>query len=562
MFSTMEETAGGFLSLFNVEFSRTSVTLTLLLVFLCLFYWYSVYPFSVLSRHGIKHPKPVPFFGNIFMFREGFFKPLTDIINTHGRVCGYYLGRRPVVVIADPDMLRQVMVKDFSNFTNRIKFRFATKPTTDSLLMLRNEQWKRVRSILTPSFSAAKMKEMAPLINTAADALMSNLNVHAESGEAFDIHRCFGCFTMDVIASVAFGTQVDSQNNPDDPFVRHAQLFFSFSFFRPLMLFLIAFPAIFSPLARFLPNKRRDQMNGFFINIIHRIIKQREEQPPHQRRRDFLQLMLEARAGQDVASWEHFNTEKQTDENDHRSQQTQPSASELENSHAHPEESPMKRPQKKMVTEEEIVGQAFVFLLAGYETSSNTLAFTCYLLALHPECQRKVQEEVDEFFTRHESPDYVNVQELKYLDMVVSEALRLYPPGFRFAREVDHDCVVNGQFLPKGMTVEIPAGFLHYDPEHWSEPEKFVPERFTPEAKADRHPFVYLPFGAGPRNCVGMRLAQLEIRMALVHLFHRFNIVACSETKVPLDLKSSSTLGPQNGIFVKITRRDDGDGQI
>uniref|UniRef100_A0A1A8AK02 Thromboxane A synthase 1 (Platelet, cytochrome P450, family 5, subfamily A) n=2 Tax=Nothobranchius TaxID=28779 RepID=A0A1A8AK02_NOTFU len=156
----MEETAGGFLSLFNVEFSRTSVTLTLLLVFLCLFYWYSVYPFSVLSRHGIKHPKPVPFFGNIFMFREGFFKPLTDIINTHGRVCGYYLGRRPVVVIADPDMLRQVMVKDFSNFTNRIKFRFATKPTTDSLLMLRNEQWKRVRSILTPSFSAAKMKEV------------------------------------------------------------------------------------------------------------------------------------------------------------------------------------------------------------------------------------------------------------------------------------------------------------------------------------------------------------------------------------------------------------------
>lgn len=482
------------------------------------------------------------------MFREGFFKPLGDIIRTHGRVCGYYLGRRPVVVVADPDMLRQVMVRDFSSFPNRMTIRFATKPMSDCLLMLRNERWKRVRSILTPSFSAAKMKEMVPLIQTATDSLMNNLNAYAESGEAFDIHRCFGCFTMDVIASVAFGTQVDSQKNPDDPFVHHAQAFFSFTFFRPIMLVFIAFPLLLAPLARFLPNKRRDEMNQFFINIIHKIIQQREEQPPEQRRRDFLQLMLDARSSQESASMEHFDTANTPEQPDHDRPQ--------------PQESPAKRPQRKMMTEDEIVGQAFVFLLAGYETSSNTLAFTCYLLAINPECQLKVQEEVDDFFTRHESPDYSNVQELKYLDMVVCEALRLYPPGFRFARDIDEDCVVNGQFLPKGATLEIPAGFLHYDPEHWPEPERFIPERFTPEARACRHPFVYLPFGAGPRNCVGMRLAQLEIRMALVRLFQRFSVVACSETKVPLELKSSSTLGPKNGIFVKITRRGSSEGHV
>uniref|UniRef100_A0A8C9YMK8 Thromboxane-A synthase n=1 Tax=Sander lucioperca TaxID=283035 RepID=A0A8C9YMK8_SANLU len=516
-----------FLNVFHIKASGLSVTLSLFLIFLGLLYWYSIYPFSVLSRCGIKHPKPIPFLGNLLMFRQGFFNPLSDLIKTHGRVCGYYLGRRPVVVIADPDMLRQVMVRDFSSFPNRMTIRFATKPMTDCLLMLRNERWKRVRSILTPSFSSAKMKEMVPLINTATNALMSNLNVSAESGQAFDIHRCFGCFTMDVIASVAFGTQVDSQNNPDDPFVRHAQMFFSFSFFRPIMLFFLAFPFVMAPLARLIPNKRRDQMNQFFIHSIQRIIKQREEQPPEQRRRDFLQLMLDARTSKECVSLEDFDTAK------------------------HAEEPPSRRPQKKMMTEDEVVGQAFVFLLAGYETSSNTLAFTCYLLAIHPECQCKVQEEVDDFFTRH-------VSELKYLDMVISETLRLYPPGFRFARDIDQDCVLNGQLLPKGATLEIPAGFLHHDPEHWPEPESFIPERFTPEAKGNRHPFVYLPFGAGPRNCVGMRLAQLEIKMALVRLFRRFSIVACSETKVPLELKSSSTLGPKNGIFVKIRRRDMG----
>uniref|UniRef100_A0A672FFS2 Thromboxane-A synthase n=1 Tax=Salarias fasciatus TaxID=181472 RepID=A0A672FFS2_SALFA len=521
---------------------------------------YSVYPFSILSRCGINHPKPIPFYGNLFMFRNGFYKPLNELIKTHGRVCGYYLAQRPVVVVADPDMLRQIMVRDFSSFPNRMTARFPTKPMADCLLLLKNERWKRVRSILTPTFSSAKMKEMVPLINTAADALMRNLNARAESGEAFDIHKCFGCFTMDVIASVAFATQVDSQNNPDDPFVHHAQMFFNLFFFRPVLLLFAAFPSIFAPFARFLPNKKGDEMNQFFINSIQRIIRQREEQPPEQRRRDFLQLMLDARTSKESVSVEHFDTANHA-ESDQRNQQTH-TPCDQEAGQPHSQEPPARRSQKKMITEDEIIGQGFVFLVAGYETSSNTLAFTCYLLAIHPECQRKVQQEVDDFFTRHSSPDYSNVQELKYLDMVVSEALRLYPPVFRYARDIDQDCIVNGQFLPKGATLEIPAGFLHHDPEHWLEPEKFIPERFTPEAKASRHPFVYLPFGAGPRNCVGMRLAQLEIRIALVHLFHKFSVVACSETEVPLELKSLSTLGPKNGIFVKIEKRNVSEDQL
>ncbi|XP_008290221.1 thromboxane-A synthase-like [Stegastes partitus] len=390
-----------FLNAFIGEASGFSVTLSLFLVFLGLLYWYSVYPFSVLSRCGIKHPKPVPFLGNIFLFRQGFFSPLSDLIKTHGRICGYYLGRTPVVLVADPDMLRQVMVKDFSSFPNRRTIPFAPKPMSDTLLLLKNDRWKRVRSIVSPSFSGARMKEMVPLINTASDALMNNLNVHAESGEAFDIHRCLGCFTMDVIASVAFATQVDSQNKPDDPFVHHAKMFFSLSFLRPIILFFIAFPFIAAPLARFIPNKKQDQMNQFFINIIQKIIKQREEQPPEQRRRDFLQLILDARTSDEMVSLEHFDTANHADELDHRNQRTQASASDQDSGHPHPQESPVRRPQKKKMTEDEVVGQAFVFLLAGYETSSNTLAFTCYLLALHPECQRRVQEEVDDFFTRH-----------------------------------------------------------------------------------------------------------------------------------------------------------------
>lgn len=530
---------------FGVEASGLSVTVCLFLLFLSLLYWYSISPFSTLERCGIKHPKPLPFIGNLMMFRNGFFNAQADLINKYGRICGYYIGRRSTVIIADPDMLRQVMVKEFNKFPNRMTVRGITKPMSDSLIMLKGEQWKRVRSILTPTFSAAKMKEMVPLINTATETLLRNLKSHAESANSFNIHKCFGCFTMDVIASVAFGTQVDSQNNPDDPFVHQASKFFAFSFFRPIMIFFIAFPFLIRPLAGLLPNKSKDEMKSFFTQCIQKMIKQRDDLSPEQRRKDFLQLMLDVRTNNKCLSVEHFDVVSNADEEAYDGHENSPA-----------NESTKRSQQKRMMTEDEIVGQSFIFLVAGYETSSNTLAFTCYLLAVHPECQKKLQEEVDEFFSRHDTVDYANVQELKYLDMVICESLRLYPPAFRVARDVEEDTVLNGQFLPKGASLEIPTGFLHYDPQHWTEPTKFIPERFTPEAKARRHPFVYLPFGAGPRSCVGMRLAQLEIKVALVHIFRRFNVVACEDTEIPLELKSHTTLGPKNGVMVKITERD------
>ncbi|XP_056334414.1 thromboxane-A synthase [Danio aesculapii] len=530
---------------FGVEASGFSVTVCLFLLFLSLLYWYSISPFSTLERCGIKHPKPFPFIGNLMMFRNSFFDDVNNIILQIGRVCVYYIGRRSTVIIADPDMLRQVMVKEFNKFPNRMTVRGITKPMSDSLIMLKGEQWKRVRSILTPTFSAAKMKEMVPLINTATETLLRNLKSHAESGNSFNIHKCFGCFTMDVIASVAFGTQVDSQNNPDDPFVHQASKFFAFSFFRPIMIFFMAFPFLLRPLAGLLPNKSRDEMNSFFTRCIQKMIKQRDDLPPEQRRKDFLQLMLDVRTNNKCLSVEHFDVVNDADEEAYDGHENSPA-----------NESTKRSQQKRMMTEDEIVGQSFIFLVAGYETSSNTLAFACYLLAVHPECQKKLQEEVDEFFSRHETVDYANVQELKYLDMVIFESLRLYPPAFRVARDVEEDTVLNGQFLPKGASLEIATGFLHYDPQHWTEPTKFIPERFTPEAKARRHPFVYLPFGAGPRSCVGMRLAQLEIKVALVHIFKRFNVVACEDTEIPLEVKSHTTLGPKNGVMVKITERD------
>nr|XP_009678259.1 PREDICTED: thromboxane-A synthase isoform X2 [Struthio camelus australis] len=453
----------------------------------------------------------------------------------------YYIGRQMFVVVSTPEMIKHILVTDFNNFTNRTKPNLISKPMLDSILCLRDDRWKYVRSLLTPAFSDTKLREMIPLINQACDVLLSNLKVYADSGKAFDIQRCYKCFTLDVVGSVAFGTQVDSQKNPDDPFVKNCRTFFEMSLFKPLLILILSFPFIMIPLLRILPNKKQKELNEFFIQTIKNAIIFRDQQDAAERRRDFLQWMLDSRNSAASLGAECFDV-------------ISPATASSHHEASVAGKSPSEKVQKTL-TEDEIAGQAFLFLIAGYETTTSALSFATYLLATNPECQEKVLQEVDNFSAKHIVPDYQNVQELPYLDMVIAETLRMYPPAFRFTREAAKDCVVLGQRIPAGTVIETAVGHLHYNPDFWPEPEKFLPERFTEEAKKERHPFVYLPFGAGPRGCIGMRMGLLETKMTLLRILQKFRFKTCPHTEIPLQLKSKATLGPKNGVYIQLESR-------
>ncbi|KAM9582281.1 thromboxane-A synthase isoform 2-T2 [Guaruba guarouba] len=529
------------LAFVSIEMNGTTVTLALLAVFVVLLYWYSTSAFSKLSKVGIRHPPTLPFIGNLLFFHEGFWENHTKLITEYGPVCGYYIGRQMFVVVSTPEMIKQILVTDFSNFTNRTKPNLISKPMLDSILCLRDDRWKYVRSLLTPAFSDTKLKEMTPLINQACDVLLCNLKAYADSGKAFDIQRCYNCFTLDVVGSVAFGTEVDSQKNPDDPFVKNCRAFFETSLFKPLLFLILSFPFIMIPLLRILPNRKQKELNGFFIQTIKNAIVFRHQQDATERRRDFLQWMLDSRDSADSPAAGCFDV-------------ISPSAASRQNEVPLAGRAPPEKVQKTL-TEDEIAGQAFLFLIAGYETTTSTLSFATYLLATNPECQEKVLQEVDVFSAKHMLPDYSNVQELPYLDMVIAETLRMYPPAFRFTREAAKDCVVLGQHIPAGAVIETAVGHLHHNPEFWPEPEKFIPERFTEKAKKERHPFAYLPFGGGPRGCIGMKMGLLETKITLLRILQKFQFKTCPETEIPLQLKSKATLGPKNGVYIMLESR-------
>ncbi|XP_028624288.1 thromboxane-A synthase [Grammomys surdaster] len=530
------------LGLLKLEVSDTVVTVTLSVAFLALLKWYSTSAFSRLEKLGIRHPKPSPFIGNLMFFRQGFWESQLELRERYGPLCGYYLGRQMYVVISEPEMIKQVLVENFSNFSNRMASGLEPKLVANSVLLLRDRRWEEVRGALMSAFSPERLNEITPLISQACELLVTHLKRYAASGDTFDIQRCYCCYTTDVVASVAFGTQVDSQNAPEDPFVQHYRRVFAFCIPRPLLALILSFPSIMVPLARILPNKNRDELNGFFNTLIRNVIALRDQQAAEERRRDFLQMVLDAQRSMSSVGVEGFDMVAEA------LSSAECTGDPPQRCHA--------TSTSKPLTMDEIVGQAFLFLIAGHEIITNTLSFTTYLLATHPDCQERLLKEVDLFMEKHPAPEYRNLQEgLPYLDMVIAETLRMYPPAFRFTREAAQDCEVLGQHIPAGTVLEIAVGALHRDPEYWPYPETFDPERFTAEARLQQRPFTYLPFGAGPRSCLGVRLGLLVVKLTLLQVLHKFRFEASPETQVPLQLESKSALAPQNGVYIKIVSR-------
>ncbi|EPY83712.1 hypothetical protein CB1_000537021, partial [Camelus ferus] len=197
------------------------------------------------------------------------------------------------------------------------------------------------------------------------------------------------------------------------------------------------------------------------------------------------------------------------------------------------------------LTDLEIVAQGIIFIFAGYETTSNSLSFIMYELATHPDVQQKLQEEIDATFPNKAPPTYDGLLHMEYLDMVVNETLRIFPLPGRLERVCKRDVEINGVFIPKGTLVIVPVYALHKDPALWTEPEEFRPERFSKKNQDSINPYTYLPFGTGPRNCIGTRFAMMSMKLALVKVLQNFSFKPCKETQLSVgNLVGEELQGP------------------
>ncbi|WP_043262792.1 cytochrome P450 [Streptomyces sp. CT34] len=163
-----------------------------------------------------------------------------------------------------------------------------------------------------------------------------------------------------------------------------------------------------------------------------------------------------------------------------------------------------------------------VTMLAAHHTTGVAISWTLHLLGRHPEIAERVADELDRVLGDRPAPAYTDLRRLTYLEMVLKESMRLFPPGPYGARETTEPLVLGDHEIPAGATIFYPFWAVHMNPDHWPEPEKFVPERFTPEATAGRPRLAYIPFGLGPRSCEGAGLAMVEAELVLAVLLKRF----------------------------------------
>ncbi|XP_037785932.1 cytochrome P450 3A41-like [Penaeus monodon] len=496
------------------------ITWALLAVLVATALLYSRWRHSYWSSRGVPTaPGSIPFFGHTLkLLSRSKYRWLVvdEMYHNHGGslYCGQYEMHKPNLMIGDPDLVKAVLIKDFDHFTDRRSFKSSNpkdKIINEMLTATTGEHWKGIRSVLSTSFTSGRMKGMFPLIEIKAQGLVDYLYGQLKKDPVVRMKHSFGMYTMEVISSCAFGLETNSFEGDDSIFAKKAMELFTL---KPLRLVKFMFLFMFPKIATLLNIQLTHENMEFFTDVVVETLRQRKAGV---KRGDFLDIMLEAREDQDQS----------TD----------------------------KKKPKYPLSDDTIIASSVLFIIAGYDTTANTLGNTSFLLAKHTKEQELLREELRKLIAEHGSLTYQAIMEAKYLDGCISEALRIYPPAHVTERCCTKNYILPGTdlLIPKGQMISVPIWSLHHDQKYWPEPEKFDPTRFFPENKDRIVSGTYLPFGLGPRNCIAMRFALMEAKLALARTVLEFEL-RCAPGHEELELSlTPGIMRPKEDVFVTLT---------
>ena len=407
-----------------------------------------------------------------------------------------------------------------------------------------------MRSVMSPTFTSGKMKFMFTAMNDCCHLMTENIRKKITESESnnqkleLNMRHLAGCYSMDVIAKCCFATETNSFDDPNHVFVSYARKVFQIPKTRLLLAFLA--PAWLRKLLGITIMDRNSI--DFLAHVSRSMLAQRkangkESNHSDKKSTDYLQLLIDA-------------------SNEGQSNRTNDTVPDNESHHGYEDKVSDKviaHELKKPLSVDEIISNSVLFLAVGYDTTSALITMTSYCLACNQGPQEKLYQELKESFDQNGGIfDYETISGLKYLDAVVSETLRILPPAPNIERRLleDYTFKKNEINVPKGGSIVLPIWSIHHDDTLWPEPESFQPERFLPENRSKIIPYSYVPFGGGPRNCIGMRFALLEAKLAIAHLMINFKFTPCSQTDIPLDLSKTLVLLNPKRVFVGVEERE------
>ncbi|MFC4041412.1 cytochrome P450 [Dactylosporangium siamense] len=385
---------------------------------------------------------------------------MTSAVDRYGDASRLPVGPKELYFFNHPDAAKHVLADNAANYHKGIGLVHAKKALGDGLLTSEGELWRKQRKVIQPAFQSRRIAEQADVIAAEAGALSERLRAHAGDGP-LDVPQEMTGLTLGVLGRTLLDADLGTFRGIGSDFAAvQDQAMFELES-------LSAVPT-WVPLPRQLRFRRaRRHLQG----IVDRLVADRTSDPAAADRVDVLSRLIES-AGR---------------ESDPR------------------------------VGRERLRDELVTLLLAGHETTASTLSWTLYLIDRHPEVRERLRAEAREVLGDR-LPVYEDLTRLRYTSMVLEEVMRLYPPVWLLPRKALADDVVGGYHVPAGADLLVCPFTLHRHPRFWEDPERFDPERFNPDVSSGRPRYAYIPFGAGPRFCVGNHLGMMEAAFVIAVL--------------------------------------------
>lgn len=506
-----------------------------------LMYFYFKNKHSYWKRLGIKGPPTTFIFGNMLdaMFSDFMAKQL-EWLKSYGKYYGYYLGTKPVLAIGDPEVVRQICIKDFHIFAGHEIDVPLTEFHRNFVFFMSGPMWKRTRALMSPGFTSGKIKRIHKLLHPSVHDLLTTFNnslaakAPNDQGATVDLEKIFTLYTLDCIAAGCYGMKLDWNGASDiktaasrSNAVAATAALFHLRFWR--VLFIAVMPRFFIDYIGFTMQKASDFVP--LTKFVKQLIEKRRSTTKYD---DYLQILVDTKLGDELEfdgtddnQSHHIGATKQSLIDDHKKITSDTLSNQ---SKASSDQNEIK------LTEKNIIISASLLLVAGLEAATNLLTNTCYLLAFHQDIQERLHKELKEIVDIKTGEfTYDNITACNYLDAVVSESLRILAPMSVIDRVAETGYVIEkfNIAIEKGTKVNIMAYSIMNDPDYWTEPGKFNPDRFMPGEREKIVPGSYCPFGLGPRHCLGMRFALTESKVALATMVMKYRFEPAPGTSFP-----------------------------
>ncbi|XP_044271096.1 cytochrome P450 4c3-like isoform X2 [Tribolium madens] len=471
----------------------------------------------------IPGPRPLFFFGNVLEVgaTKGVLHKYSMQFNGLYKI---HLGPvRKLIVASDYKILKCVLSS--KKILNKSEDYLYLRPWLGTgLLTSGGTKWKKHRKIITPAFHFQILKQFIEVFESGGNRFIQKLQKEVGK-KSIDIYPFVNLCTLDIICESAMGISINAQFDDNSDYVRSVKAMCKVTMERPFHI--LEMNDVTFPLTKnyYIQNKS--------LNILHN-----QTNSVISKRRQKLQNKTKAITV--------TNANSKADNNETLFGRKKKAFLDL---------LLQATVDGRPLTQEEIREEVDTFMFEGHDTTASAISFAFYCLANNADVQANAYEEQIALFGDNKNPSvtYSDLQNMKYLELVIKETLRLYPPVPIFARKTSEPVQYENIFIPEGVTINIFAYGIHRDPKYFKDPEKFDPNRF--EIVDGKLPYAYIPFSAGPRNCIGQKFAILEMKSTISKMLRNFELQPATPTHT-IQLTAESVLKSENGVKIALNSRN------